>query len=53
MELDVDVWEHRYQNELLYNEEKFLNTEECESLVDLLHRIQGSVKFFKAHLNDF
>ena len=53
MELDVDAWDERGQKELYYNNDAILDENEIKVLVLLLHKIQDSVKFFKAHLNDF
>ena len=49
-ELLVDKWDNFV---IKSSYEKTLNEKECQDIIELLHRIQDTVKFFKAHLAEY
>ena len=49
-ELLVDKWDNFV---IKSSYEKTLSEKECQDIIELLHRIQDTVKFFKAHLTEY
>jgi hypothetical protein len=50
IELEVDKWD----NQIVRNSyEKILNEKDCLIIIGLLHKIQDTVKFFKANLAEY